>query len=125
MNAQPQAFAVNPAPTEPANPTLRDLFPAFRIYSADELRAMSAEQLAAALSDAQKLKDTVHTESVRLEAQISALEAQIQTACDAIKAEFGVDTVEQLDALITQTRDHLAVQYTALTTLSLSAPTVQ
>lgn len=121
MNAEPTAFAAPAAPAPVTAPTLRDLYPNARIYSAEELKTMSPEQLTGVLGEVGKLREQASTEAVRIETQITALEQQIQSTCEAVRAEFGVDTVEQLDALIADTHAEIAAQYANLATLPLAA----
>jgi Skp family chaperone for outer membrane proteins len=102
--------------TAPSISTLKALFPSFQSYTGDQLRAMNSDQLVAVLQNLAKVRDTLSSETVKCETNLAAIQQQIEQVQAAIKAEFSVSSLEELEKLQQETISLIEAQYVQLGT---------
>lgn len=98
----------------PQSTSLKQLFPNFKSYTAEELVQLTPEQLVSVLQDLSRMKDELSSQTIKLETQISAITQQIDQTLAAIKAEFQVSSLEELEDLSKTLLSDLEAQYAAL-----------
>jgi hypothetical protein len=96
------------------NKTLAQLFPEFQIYTPEQLAKLTPEQLVAVLQQLGKIKNAVSSESIKLETQLSSIEQQIDQTQTAIRTEFNVETLGDLETLQQSLLTQIDAQYKAL-----------
>lgn len=110
LNLGDKTFAPTPAPAVmnlvPDNATvktgidkIRDYFPNFKVYSAEQLANASAEQLTSIFSELNDTMDKANSMRVQAQTQIEGKEAERKKIISEIKDKFGVETIEELQAI--------------------------
>lgn len=104
--------------TAPSSTTITQLFPTFQTYTAAQLAALTPEQLVAVLQNLGKIRDAISSESIKLETQLATIHEQIEQTRTAIRTEFSVDSLDELEALQQQLLQQIETQYQSLATLN-------
>ena len=107
-------MAVAPAPVSSAAPSLAHLFPDLRPYTAEELAALSPDQVASLLTSVTKAGEDINRKAIQLQTQSEHLESQLAESLAQIETEFGVKTLEDLEALRQQELTALAEVYSQI-----------
>lgn len=103
---------------QPSTATITQLFPNFQVYTAAQLSAMTPEQLVAVLQNLGKLRDTLSSETIKLDTQIATIEQQIEQTRAAIRQEFSVDSLEDLERLQQTLLAQIETHYASLAELT-------
>lgn len=106
-------MAVAAAPISSA-PSLAHLFPELRPYSAEDLAALSPEQVATLLTSVTKAGEEINRKAIQLQTQSEHLEGQLAESLKQIQTEFGVSTLEELEALRQEELTALAAVYSQI-----------
>ena len=124
-NTQPLNENVNPLGNENLQPKpqslLLTLFPTFRLYTAEEMKNMSAEQIGGVLQSVNSVRETLHSNVIKLETQAVSLDGQIKEIHESIKKEFQVESLEELQTHQTHLLSLIEDQFTKLANITTSA----
>lgn len=110
------------AQTTPSIAKITQLYPTFQVYTAAQLAALTPEQLVAVLQNLSKIRDAISSETIKLETQLATIQAQIEQTRTAIRTEFSVDSLEDLQTLAQNLLSQVETQYSTLATLNPSNP---
>lgn len=94
--------------------TISTKFPGLKILSVEELRALTPDQFAVTLKTVSQIETQLNTKLIQLQTQAEALEKQHVELKNKLQGEFGLSTVEELEALREAKIQELASLYQSL-----------
>lgn len=94
--------------------SLLQAYPALRPYTAEELKALSPDQLQSVLQSVEAAGADINTRLIQLTTQSESLERQISEHTASLQQEFGVSDLAGLEALRQTETTQLAAVYQEL-----------